>query len=351
MAQEYFLHVTGSAPALWPAELHFGLLWIGDGEALEVPRRYPFSGRWGEILSTQTLDRDKFPMPKKLDMVWLSVVEKTFYSIECDLPTAQMEECWQRMTNDDGEPSLSHIVVGMAPYGQVALWLRGEKKSILLDWLRGERMESSSKQLMPNNSTETIDSHCRKYIKRRVHKHLKMHGLPEPGLFDRIMAQYCYRLVPLFEHWQSDEDVKWRRHDDDEENPPVMDHVFVSRCDGTHHKIADDTLMRHHMAGRPERIEVAWHTGKSEWQAYIWLNEELTAPIFERLYGMHRDTRVDLLLHFDPEQQHYELALFRYGMKQPQLLPEDCFQLIVFKNQFENYRTDNYSQPSGAWIW
>ena len=105
------------------------------------------------------------------------------------------------------------------------------------------------------------------------------------------------------------------------------------------------------MAGRPERIEVAWHTGKSEWQAYIWLNEELTAPIFERLYGMHRDTRVDLLLHFDPEQQHYELALFRYGMKQPQLLPEDCFQLIVFKNQFENYRTDNYSQPSGAWIW
>ena len=114
MSHYYDLHVSGSAPALWPAEIHFALLWIDDTVALEVPKRFPLQGRWGEILSTQQLETDGLPMPRKLDMVWLSIVEQTFYSLEADLPTERMEELWQQ-TDNDGEPLYTHIVVGMAP--------------------------------------------------------------------------------------------------------------------------------------------------------------------------------------------------------------------------------------------
>ena len=105
------------------------------------------------------------------------------------------------------------------------------------------------------------------------------------------------------------------------------------------------------MARRPERIAMAWHAGKNEWSAHLWLDEELTAPIFERLYGTHRDTRMDMMLHFDPEQRHYELAMFRYGLANPIQLPQDCWQIIVFKDQFEHYRSENYDRPTAAWQW
>lgn len=354
MAKEFDIHVSGSAPMLWPADTFFAVLWVNKDEVIEVPKRYPYSdNHWGEIASTSLLLRDAWPMPRKLDMVWLSIVERAFYSVEADLPTEQLEKLWEQSDPVTGEPLFTHIVVGMAPYGQAAVWLRGFKKSVLVSWLQGEEAEVDMEDFMPTNPTVTLDENCDFYINNdeRVLENLKKNGLPPRKLFDRWMAQYCYRLVPLFEHWQPDEDVKWRRHDNNEEKIPVMDHIFVSRYDGTHHKIADDTLTGHHVAGRPERIALAWHTGKSEWTAYLFLDEELSASIFERLYGAHRDTHMDILIHCDPEKRHYELALFRYGMQQSYLLPENCYQVIVFKNQFEHYRSDNYDQPGGAWVW
>ena len=350
MSHYYDLHVSGSAPALWPAEIHFALLWIDDTVALEVPKRFPLQGRWGEILSTQQLETDGLPMPRKLDMVWLSIVEQTFYSLEADLPTERMEELWQQ-TDNDGEPLYTHIVVGMAPYGRVAMWLRGRKKGVLLEWLQGRRINLSPSASMPSNPYEKIDAHCRQYIKGAVLANLQKKGLPPHELFDRIMAQYCYRLVPLFEQWRPDAEVKWQRHASDDEQIPCLEHMDVSCVDGTLHKLHDDFLSGQHRAGRPERIAMTWRTGRSQWSAYFWIDENQTATIFERFYGAHRDTLADLLVHCDPQAKHYELALYRYGLPAPRVLPPESYQLIVFKNKYEHYRSDNYRKSPEAWIW
>ena len=57
------------------------------------------------------------------------------------------------------------------------------------------------------------------------------------------------------------------------------------------------------------------------------------------------------LVSVNAENKKYELALYRYGLKEPQVIPEDVYQLLVFKNKFEDYRSDNYNQERGAWIW
>lgn len=84
---------------------------------------------------------------------------------------------------------------------------------------------------------------------------------------------------------------------------------------------------------------------------YVRFDTQMLFLTFNQIYGIHRDRCIDLLVHCDPEQRHYELALYRYGMQQPHLLPEESYQLIVFKNQFEHYRSANYAQPNGAWVW
>ena len=64
-----------------------------------------------------------------------------------------------------------------------------------------------------------------------------------------------------------------------------------------------------------------------------------------------KDTKTDFIIRIDSEKRKYELALFRQGLKEPQIIPEDAYQLLVFKNKFEDYRSDNYNQERGAWIW
>lgn len=121
--------------------------------------------------------------------------------------------------------------------------------------------------------------------------------------------------------------------------------------DGTHNKMNDGGLMRYHQAGKPKKLAIKWHIGKSEYSAYFWFEEEPIREVFDKFYGAHPDTKTDFIIRIDAENSKYELALYRYGLKEPQVIPENVYQLLVFKNKFEDYRSDNYNQERGAWIW
>ncbi|MBQ9217510.1 MAG: DUF2931 family protein [Muribaculaceae bacterium] len=343
---------SGIAPGLWPTETFFALLWVDDKDAIEVPKQFPFSGRWGEIQSTSLSLNDEYRMPVKLDMVWLSIVEHKFYSVEADLPTAKLQEQWQEEDPVVGGPLLTHIVVGMAPYGWVALWLRGARKSSLHCWIRGDEVSVPMDQFSPTTSGATIDEYCQYYINNdaEVRENLILNGLPDAELFGRLMKQYRYRVVPLFEQWLEHEQ-RWERYRADADNVPQFSFVEIGCTDGTFDKTHSDFLIEHHWSGRPEQMTLAWHTGKVEWIMYVQFDPLLTAPIFERFYGAHRDTLADLLVHCDPQAKHYELALYRYGLSAPRVLPPESYQLIVFKNKYEHHRSIGYRLPSGAWIW
>jgi len=132
---------------------------------------------------------------------------------------------------------------------------------------------------------------------------------------------------------------------------PQCDFVGICRFDGTFDKTHDGRLMQYHTAGKPKKIAVKWHIGKAEFAGYFWMEEEQLTAIFERFYGAHRDTKADFIIRIDAEAKKYELALYRQGLKEPVVIPESAYQLIVFKNKFEDYRSENYNQPRGAWIW
>ena len=73
--------VSGTAPVLYPTDTFFGLLYYDAEEALELPKKYPYQGEWGQPISTHLLEREDYPAPHVLDIVWLSIVERKFYSL------------------------------------------------------------------------------------------------------------------------------------------------------------------------------------------------------------------------------------------------------------------------------
>lgn len=357
MEPRFSIYVTGNAPSLYPCDSYFGIFRYDHSAAMEIPEFHPYQEEWGEIISS-TILIEKDNMPKSLDMVYLSIVERQFYSVEAIMPTERMETLWQKVIQSN-KMLYTHIVVGMAPYGHVAIWFRGAVKSTLIDWVTGETINISMALFNPINPQISLDEVCDYFINNdeRVRENLEVNGLPPRDLFDCYMQQFCYRYLVMFERWDEDKE-RWAKPELDEEGQPVdgkplpeFDFIEEALWDGTHDKLHDGGLMSYHQAGKPKKLALEWHIKKSQYSAYLWFEDEAIRAAFEKFYGAHRDTKVDFIIRIDPEKNKYELALYRYGLQEPVAISEDTYQMIVFKSKFEYYRSENYDQPRGAWIW
>ena len=345
--------LSGLAPQLYPTETFFALLENGPEESMELPKEYPFSGEWGISNSIWVNDAETYPIPFAIDMVWLSITEKNFYSIDQPLPKEKLESFFSQKDETNGQQLFNCILLGMAPYGKLAIWVSGEKKSVLVKWLEGEPIDVDMEDFLPENPNASLANYCDFYINNdsRVKENLETNGLPPHDLFDNYMKQFTYRYLPLFEHWDKDEE-KWRKYEEDElDKQPQLDYIEEALYDGTHDKLHDDGLLNYHEAGKPKKLAVKWHIKKSEYTAYFWFDDEAIRSVFDKFYGIHPETKTDFIIHIDHTEKKYQLALYRYGLKEPLPLPEETYQLIVFKNKFEHFRSDNYDQPRGSWIW
>ena len=345
--KEYPIQVSGNAPWLYPTDILFGLFWLNDDRALEMPKKCPFYGEWGKALSTICTLQDEFPIPSKMDICWISLTEEKHYTLETPLPKETIEQLWKRV-DDNNDYLYTHLVAGMAPYGHIALWLYGIKKSVSLLWLKGDNLRFGYRM-----GTLDLHQYCNRLMSsiQNVRENLEKNGLPPRDLFDNYMKQFTYRYQVVFEKWD-DENGEWKKYEEDEKDKmPEFDYIEEALYDGTHDKLHDGGLMKYHEAGKPKKLAVQWHVKKLEWSAYFWFEDERIRAIYDRFYGTHRNTNTDFMLRIDPYNNKYELSLYRYGLSEPMIISEKAYQLLVFKNKFECYRSTNYNQHSGAWIW
>ena len=349
--EEFRFFVSGTAPDLFPTHLFFGLLWVGENDAMQLPRRYPFRGEWGEPISTHLLERETFPAPYMLDMVWLSLTERRFYSVYERLPQEEVKALLSETDDQTGEPRYSHLVVGMAPYGGVAVWAHGPQKCTLVRWFRGEPVRVAIEEFLPANPSVRLEDYCAEALGAvpEAVENLQQCGLPPKDLYEKYMQQFQYRYQIRFGKWNKKED-SWTEYTEDEA-VPELDSLEELLYDGTHDKLNDGRLLTFHEAGKPWKLAVRWHIRKGEYFACFWFVDEEIRAAFERFYGTHPETKSDLLVRIDPERNRYQVSLFRPGLPEPLVLPETAYELLVFRNKFESFRSDNYSQGTDAWLW
>lgn len=340
--------VLGSAHELYITETHFGVVSLKDGTKTCIPQQYPFCGPWGENVVEIAPIRETMPIPISFEIAYLSIIEEYFYYLSVPINSRVMEDVFEKFSKQSSITPY-YIIVGMAPYGRVAFWLGNCQKQKLLGWLTCEPIDIPMQDFLPQQPELPLHDYCMDYINKdlRVKDNLEKNGLPPRHLFDKYMQQFTFRYLQLFEHWNDEE---WRKYDD-EETIPELDYIEETLFDGTHDKLHDGGLMNYHQAGKPKKLAVKWHIKKSEYTAYFWFEDEEIRSVFDRFYGAHPETKTDFMIRIDSEKKKFELALYRYGLKEPQVISESAYQLIVFKNKFEYFRSENYDQPRGAWIW
>ncbi len=257
---------------------------------------------WGKpypyIIESEKISSE---LPIEIFAMWKSIIDRKIFIVNEELPSKHISD--KEYEIDE----FVNIVMGFGPCDGFAMWYHSNKKSFIVK----------------NSINEMSDI----------------------GMY---MKQYTFRYLILFDHLNITQKMENKQKND---NVETFEYIEETLYDGTHDKLHNGGLMKYHLAGKPQKLHIKWKIEISDYSAYFWFEDESIHHMFDKFYGAHPETKTDFIIHIDAEQKKYELALFRYGLKEPVIIPEEAYQLIVFKNKFEDYRSENYNQPSGAWIW
>lgn len=344
---EYEIQASGNSHKEYPMDVVCGLLWYNESETICIPKKIPFGSIWGNPETNIISLKDEIPVPYKLNLIWISVTESKSYEIECTLPIEVIQNKMALKSSLD-EQLFTHIVIGMAPLGKIAIWLWGYERSILLSVENGNEIHIDLKSVYPTSSYKSLREYCEYLLVNKCNRLTDSHlDLMIKGNFSTMMKKYVFRYLINMGEFKDGEfhpfpdNMKWGE----------IVSLFNYCMDGTHDKSNTGELYNFHESGIPEKIHIKWESLKKDFELFIWLEATTIISVFERFYGAHPETKTDFIIRIDAENKKYELALYRQGLKEPVVIPESAYQMIIFKNKFEDYRSDNYNQPRGAWIW
>lgn len=332
------IYITGCTPKINPIESVFSVLCGRKTICCEVPKCLPIGCEWGNIPSVYIPETSISIIPDSIDLLWVSLTEKKVYSLEDTINSEYFKKIVQFL---DRQCFPIYIIVGYAPLGLACIWAKNKKISRIIYKGYAKEILKGEEVLPFHTSSITVSEYCNNVLNCHCSNNDQL------NTFDNYMKQFTYRYIVLFEKYK---DEKWIKMEDGK-NIPEFDYIEEVLFDGTHDKLHNGGLMKYHQAGKPKKLRIQWHIGKSEYSTYLWFEDDRIREVFDKFYGAHPNTKTDFIIRIDSEQRKYELALYRYGLKEPQIIPEDVYQLIVFKNKFEDYRSDNYNQERGAWIW
>jgi hypothetical protein len=118
------------APVTAPVEIVSGQFITRDGLPIRIPSGSVVNNGWGAIGSTFIADPIEKALPAKLQLRWFSYAENKFYGGDFAIDAQHFDSLFEAgyvSPIDGGKKVFDRIVVGMAPGGGVALWLKGEQ--------------------------------------------------------------------------------------------------------------------------------------------------------------------------------------------------------------------------------
>ena len=341
------LTVSCQTPFPYPVKLLLIGLFDTEGKGIETVIENQCTKVWGERSSFDIVSSRKYPFPVRLVAMWVSAAEQCCYRADFSIDTQRAEAIINEHKCLTSELRMEYLPIGIAPFGGVAVWLSSYEESLLLNWEKA--IQISQNNQIGRDRVVTI---CQELFSTyyEAQSSLANNGLPSQNLFERRMTKYDYRFVALEEYYDGQD---WRAYSDEDlyYDDLDLDSIYVLRLDGTLDKRAGFELLNYHHAGVPSRISVKWHSGKAQYSAYFWLELLGSMRMFERFFIIDSLRPADLLLRLDSRAQRYELALSRAGEQTISSFNDEAYQAIVFRDGREFYRTPNYNQPDGAWVW
>lgn len=293
------------------------------------------TGDWGDSLAIVEMKKDRWPMPNRLELRYATKDTGKCYAIDTPLDVERAEELWEAQEEEYPDAPFIHYVVGTAPHGGVAIWLRGDDRSVLLHWFQAPEVSLTKDE--------------QQFLKRAEIEN-EVEFITSEQL-QKDMQQFEYRYEVLEECF---EDYEWKLYDEEDLyfDDIDIDSVEDKRTDGTFQYLENDSLMKYHTAGKPLRISVRWHEGRSDYFAHYWINNFGITHFLDTFFKVTGEKRVTIMLRLDIRNNWFALALKGESPQfRPLPIPSNAYQVIVFEDDEECFRSRNFHQEPGDWNW
>jgi hypothetical protein len=321
--------VSGNAPLLFPTELVMGNLLFEDLSKIDIPESIPFATAWGKPVSMHLLPEKYYPAPKYILMAWLSIVEGKFYAVADELPKEQIEALLAEKNEETKKPKYDTLIVGMAPYGNLAIWMSGNGITTQVAWLKGKEATVEMKDFAPNSKL-TLEEYVKQALadSKEASDNFQKNGLPHSLLFEQYMQKFNYRITPKFENAQ-------------------FEGIDIYYYNGELNTLNSGEHTANTMRAKPSKIVLHWSEGKKKYDGYFWTDENKLVETFKSCYGNDTLNEGELVIQVDPSHKKCRFLLQNNNTSVE--IPTEDIQYIIFKNRFEFYRSKNYKKPKEGW--
>lgn len=189
---------TECAPRRYPVQILHGDLTFGDGDGVYIPDGRLVKNGWGEIGSTHIVGEDVKPLPRTLDLTWLSYAEDVFYSGEFTLDHDRLADMFARgvqAPTRDERAAYRRIIVGMAPGGLISVWLAGAGIVHEVEAFTAQPCDVPWQEFAGQgvDRREFVRAGLLRVMSQAQLDHLTEHGIPS-GLHARYRKQYVWTV-------------------------------------------------------------------------------------------------------------------------------------------------------------
>ena len=332
--------VSGSAPLLYPTAIFYSDLVFPNGRKRQITTPTSIGLRWGYPASVSEIYSVFFPAPDSINIIWFSFVENQFYSLSSALPKERINGLLGEISQKTKEPQYNYLIAGMAPFGRIAIWLRGKAIGTEVAWLQAEPIDISIQDLSPRlkyTQDEYRDLILGSNGRKDAYENLLKNGLPDRILFEHYMQRFNYRIIPQFE----DEDAAYECIHIDYYNGEYMapsiskEHQDYRNARSGEHEFA--------MRGMPHKIILSWRIGETEYSGYFWTNEATIIDLFNASYGNIPSQERDLLIEIGRSNNKFRISLQKDTHKTE--IAAGDIQIYVSKDYHEYYRSPNLGKP------
>lgn len=154
--EEFHWRETISCPLGYPIDVHDGALILPGGGSVGLYLG-THNGPWGS--TGRSMSNGLKPLPKKIDVVWLSYAEDAFYEIDEDIDYDKIRALFKegyRDSNTKKNRTYTTIVIGFAPGGVVVVWLNGPGKQVEVGRYQGKKTIVPTEEIAKLESRKTI---------------------------------------------------------------------------------------------------------------------------------------------------------------------------------------------------
>jgi len=265
-----------------------------DGHSIYIPSGKVAHNGWGNALSTHLVGEEFKPLPVKLFIHWFSYIENKFYEGTFDLPAEKIDSLFKAglaSPNGNGHITYDRIIVGVAPEGEVSVWLRAEAFVIFIANFSAKETETEWKTFYDSyniSRTDYIHNTLKRVLNEDQLFQLEKDGIPK-GLLSTYNKQY-----------------PWKPEIDG--STPV--YMWAKTYNGEN-EYFDFSLPESERINRavPKAIKVQWRDAiGGEYMADIAFDEEEIIAVFKKLYDA--DPEDALQLQLEISESHYTVDVF-----------------------------------------